>query len=68
MKYRKSFLKQGLPGMILSLLVLLAGCFLLFPALVSAQSVSGELVGTIYDATGATVPGASVVAINVTTG
>jgi hypothetical protein len=46
----------------------LALCFLLFPALVSAQSVSGDLVGTIYDATGANVPGASVVATNVATG
>jgi hypothetical protein len=46
----------------------IALCFLLFPALVSAQSVSGELVGTVYDATGATVPGASVVATHVTTG
>jgi outer membrane receptor protein involved in Fe transport len=47
---------------------LLALCFLLFTALVSAQSVSGELVGTIYDPTGATIPGATVTALNVATG
>lgn len=35
---------------------------------VLAQSISGELVGTIYDQTGATAPGASVVATNVGTG
>lgn len=47
---------------------LLALCFLLFTALVSAQSVSGELVGTIYDPTGATIPAAAVVATHVATG
>jgi hypothetical protein len=47
---------------------LLALCLMLFTASVSAQSVSGELVGTIYDPTGATIPGASVVAANVATG
>jgi len=50
------------------LLGVLALCFLLFPVLVIAQSVSGELVGTIYDATGAIVAGASVTATNVATG
>ena len=50
------------------LLGVIALCFLLFPALVTAQSVSGELVGTIYDATGAIVAGASVAATNVGTG
>lgn len=33
-----------------------------------AQSISGELVGTIYDPTGATVPGATVTATNIATG
>ena len=47
---------------------LLALCFLLFTVLVSAQSVSGELVGTIYDPTGSTIPAATVVATNVATG
>jgi len=47
---------------------LIALCLLLFPALAAAQSVSGDLVGTVYDATGAIVAGASVVATNVATG
>lgn len=42
--------------------------FLLLAPLSLAQSVSGELVGTIYDTTGAAVPGASVVATNTATG
>ncbi len=50
------------------LLGVTALCVLLLPASVTAQSVSGELVGTIYDATGAIVAGASVVATNVGTG
>jgi hypothetical protein len=57
---RKSFLSK--------LLGVIALCFLLLPASVIAQSVSGELVGTIYDATGAVVAGASVVATNAATG
>jgi len=46
----------------------IALCLLLLPASVTGQSVSGELVGTIYDATGAIVAGASVVATNAATG
>lgn len=48
--------------------VLLAICFLVSQAFVLAQSVSGELVGTIYDSTGATIPNATVTATNVGTG
>jgi len=59
--YVQYFLKSSKLG-------LLALCLLLFTALVSAQSVSGELVGTIYDPTGATIPGATVAAVNVATG
>jgi hypothetical protein len=33
-----------------------------------AQSTSGELTGTIYDATGATIPGAEITATNIATG
>ena len=51
-----------------SLLGVIALCLLLVPASVTAQSVSGELVGTIYDATGAIVAGASIVATNAGTG
>lgn len=50
------------------LLGAIALCLLLLPALVTAQSVSGDLVGTIYDATGAIVSGASVSATNSETG
>jgi hypothetical protein len=51
-----------------ALLGVTALCLLLLPASVTAQSVSGDLVGTIYDATGAIVAGASVGATNVDTG
>ena len=57
----QNYLKSGWLGR-------LALCFLLLTAVVSAQSVSGELVGTIYDPTGATIPGATVAAWNVGTG
>jgi len=57
----QKFLRSRMLGVI-------ALCFLLIPALVTAQSVSGELVGTIYDATGAIVAGADVVATNSATG
>jgi Carboxypeptidase regulatory-like domain len=35
---------------------------------VNAQIISGDLVGTVFDKTGAVVPGASVEAVNVDTG
>jgi hypothetical protein len=38
------------------------------PTPVSAQVISGDLVGTVFDKTGATVPGATVEAVSVTTG
>ncbi len=47
---------------------LLATIFLLAPCIAVAQSVSGELVGTIYDTTGAAVPNATVTATNTGTG
>ncbi len=47
------------------LLVLFAG---LFSALSFAQSTSGNITGTVYDQTGATVPGATVTAKNQQTG
>lgn len=50
------------------LLWLLATCLLLSQTLMMAQSVSGELVGTVLDATGAAVPQATVVATNTATG
>jgi len=45
------------------LLVILAG-----PTLLNAQAVSGELTGTVYDATGASIPNATVTATNTETG
>src|SRR5215472_2463160 len=44
-------------------LLILAG-----PALLNAQAVSGELTGTVYDATGASIPNATVTATNTETG
>ncbi len=49
-------------------LALIALCFLLTQLTVLGQSVSGELVGTVYDSTGAAVPNATVVASNAGTG
>ncbi|MBS1872402.1 MAG: TonB-dependent receptor [Acidobacteria bacterium] len=43
-------------------------CLLACPILALAQSVSGELVGTVYDTTGAAIPNATVVAKNTGTG
>ncbi len=43
-------------------------CFLLSLTQMFAQSVTGELVGTVYDSTGAAVPNASIVATNTATG
>ena len=45
------------------LLIALAACLASF-----AQSISGDLSGTVYDASGATVPNAAVVAKNDATG
>jgi hypothetical protein len=46
----------------------IALCFLLVPSNLLAQAVTGELVGTIYDSTGAAVPNATVTATNTGTG
>ena len=46
---------------IVAILTLLAAC-------VYAQSTSGDLVGTVYDSTGAVIPNAAVTATNVETG
>ena len=45
----------------------LPGLFLFFCAMSFGQTTSGDLVGTIYDGTGATIPNATVVATNVAT-
>src|SRR6478609_32839 len=41
---------------------------LVFGVQVGAQVISGDLVGTVYDKTGAVVPNASVEVLNVATG
>src|SRR5215472_13426622 len=46
-----------------SILFLLVACLISF-----AQSISGDLIGTIYDATGAAIPNATVVGKNEATG
>lgn len=48
--------------------VLSAVCVLALSALGLAQAISGDLVGTVKDSTGAVVPNVSVVATNVATG
>ena len=50
-------------GAMLLLAALLLGC-----GAAEAQTVSGNLTGTVYDASGATVPGATVIARNEATG
>ncbi len=47
---------------------LIALCFLLYPGFAHAQSMSGDVTGTVLDASGAGIPGASVIATNVSTG
>jgi Carboxypeptidase regulatory-like domain len=48
--------------------VTLALCFLLCPALVHAQAISGDLTGTVVDSSGGAIPNADVVALNDATG
>src|SRR3954464_9240945 len=62
-KSKKSVWRQALDGR-LSILFL----FGLWAVSAVAQSTSGNIVGTVYDGTGATVPNASVVARNIATG
>ncbi len=47
---------------------LFALCFLLYPGFAHAQSMSGDVTGTVLDASGAGIPNASVIATNVSTG
>lgn len=62
----KSFLRRGaVLSLVLSLAVLLG---LMIASRVSAQIISGDLVGTVLDKTGASVPKAAVEAVNVNTG
>lgn len=47
---------------------LVALCFLLHPGFLSAQATSGDLTGTVLDASGAAIPNATVIALNDATG
>ncbi len=47
---------------------LFALCFLLYPGFAHAQATSGDVTGTVLDASGAGIPNASVIATNVSTG
>jgi hypothetical protein len=43
-------------------------CFLLYPGFARAQAISGDLTGTVLDASGAAIPNADVTAVNDATG
>jgi hypothetical protein len=60
--------KNGLRGLFVFFGIALMVLALAAPSQVSAQVISGDLVGTILDKTGATVAGATVEAVNVATG
>src|SRR5271170_39624 len=47
---------------------LVALCFLLHPGFAHAQAISGDVTGTVLDASGAGIPDATVEAVNVSTG
>ncbi len=47
---------------------LVALCFLLHPGYIRAQAISGDVTGTVLDASGAAIPAATVVAVNDATG
>ncbi len=51
-----------------SWMTFIASSLLLVPSMMLGQSVTGELVGTVYDASGAAVTGAAVTATNTQTG
>ena len=61
-------MNNGLRGFITFLSIAFVLLALVATAPMSAQVISGDIVGTILDKTGATVPGASVEAVNVATG
>ena len=61
-------MKNGLRGFVAFLSIAFVVLALSTPTHVSAQIVSGDLVGTVLDKTGATVPNATVEAIDVNTG
>jgi Carboxypeptidase regulatory-like domain len=60
--------KDGIRGLVVFLSIAFVVLAMTAPTQVSAQVISGDLVGVILDKTGATVPGASVNAVNADTG
>jgi hypothetical protein len=68
LNFRRYSVKNGLRGFVAFLSIAFVVLALSTPMQVSAQVISGDLVGTIFDKTGATVPGAAVEALNVATG
>ena len=61
-------MKNGLRGFVVFFSIALVVFAMTVPVQVSAQIVSGDLVGTILDKTGATVPNATIEAVDVNTG
>ncbi len=61
-------MKQGYRNLFLFVALALAVLTLAFAGQTSAQVISGDLVGTVLDKTGAAVPNASVEAVNADTG
>lgn len=61
-------MKNGLRGFVAFLSMAFVVLALSIPSNVSAQIVSGDLVGTVFDKTGASVPNATVEAVDVNTG
>jgi hypothetical protein len=68
LNFRRYSVKNGLRGFVAFLSIAFVVLALAIPSNVSAQIVSGDLVGTIFDKTGATVPNATVEAVGVATG
>ncbi len=61
-------MKQGYSRILTFLSAVLLALGLVMVSQVSAQMISGDLVGTVLDKTGAVVPNASIEAVNVETG
>jgi len=54
--------------LLMTLMLLGTALFLSIPTLMKAQAISGDLLGTVTDSSGAVIPNASVVATNLGTG
>src|SRR4029077_19698332 len=67
-KFRRGTVKQGYRNLFGFLALAALFLALVFVGQTSAQVISGDLVGTVFDKTGAAVPGANVEAVNAETG